>query len=183
MSFKKITAAALGKLPYRGWQVNFLKDEKTIRITDGKQTHDFKGKSVTREYHQGEALAAAHKWIHEYENTIQEGEIREFTMLCVMVKQAKDQALMVEDKFTKMDKQKLKQFLNACNGITRSLEIRMDNGPEEFENSTYAILEYMEDVNKTALDALLSGKGDDFQALINVYKSGKYEFKEKSKAS
>lgn len=183
MSLKKIAEALVKKHRYRGWEVRLKEDDKTITITDGKDTHEFHGKSVTIEYHQQEALQAASNWIQNYETTIQEDEIKDFTMLCVMIKQAQDQALMIENKFTKMDKGRLNKFLNGCKAMVKSLEMRMDNGPAEFENGTYAILEYMRDVNKTAVQALLDGKGDDFQTLVNIYKSGKYEFKSQKESS
>lgn len=171
MSLKKIATSAWGNQPYKGWEVNFLKDEKTIRITKGKESHDFQGQSVTLEYHQGEAIAAAYKYIIGKEQEVAHQELQDFAMLAVMIKQAQDQAKMIEGKFTKMDKQKLNIFLNSCNGLIKGLEMRMDNGPKVFEDQSYMILEFMREVNEVGLRALLDGHGDDFQTLLEVYKN------------
>jgi len=173
----KISKAAWGQAPhYKGWKVKFLKDEKTIQITKGKESHEFKGQSVTVEFHQGEAIAEAYKFITRQEQAVASQEVRDFTLLAIMVKQAVGQAKMIENKFTKMDKQKLNLFFNACKGLTAGLEMRMDTA-EDFEEKTYMILEFMENVNKLALAALLDGHGDEFEQLMDVWK--KHDFGDK----
>ena len=179
----KISAVAWGQAPhYKGWKVKFLKDEKTIQITKGKESHEFKGQSVTLEYNQGEAIAEAYKFIARQEQEVASDETQDFTLLAIMVAQAVGQAKVIENKFTKMDKHMLNKFFNGCKGLTQGLEMRMDNS-EEFGEQTYMILEFMEKVNKIALAALLDGRGDQFEQLMDVWKNTDWDEIEKKKES
>ena len=182
MSIKKLAHAATGKQKYLGWDITLLKDDKTLRISRGKVSKEFTGPSVTIEYARGESVHMAYKYIHEEEAKINVTLQKEFTLLSWLVICARDQGLMVEDKFQHIDKLALKKFLNGANGISKRLEIMMDSGPE-LEDATYDVLGYIRECMKISIEALLSAKGDEFLILLKAFNEGKYQIRREEETS